>query len=253
MVVLKSKYVEYVEYVTIVRKFKLIAPIVLITSNNLSLERECGYLYAISTKYYKMDGVEDNKKLSAQSISAAGVKKSSKVEVVSTPNTTMVGYKYVILICLCIYHNNTHIKLYVFTSIVLINKQLSTGIHTSSFPWSGSSQHNFGLGLGASDFGLNGPQLSNMLVTPITGRGYGLSSNQSGFGYGPLRGPDGGPNVASSHAAVQAANKSNINFSDGLPTDSLEVSALAAASRFGGGHSFVPSTFPIEVSCSCYL
>ena len=136
-----------------------------------------------------------------------------------------------------------------FTSIVLINKQLSTGIHTSSFPWSGSSQHNFGLGHGALDF--FGPS-SNMLVTPNTGRGYGSSSNQSGFGYGPLHGPMGGPIVASSQAAVRRANKSNINF-EGLPMDSLEVSALAAASGVGGGHSFVPSSFPIGVSCSCYL
>ena len=43
-----------------------------------------------------MDGVEDNKKLNAQSMSAAGVKKLSMEEVtVSTPNdTTMVGYNY---------------------------------------------------------------------------------------------------------------------------------------------------------------
>ena len=39
-----------------------------------------------------MDGIEDNKKLNAQSTSAAGMKKSSEVEIVSTPNTTMVCY-----------------------------------------------------------------------------------------------------------------------------------------------------------------
>ena len=38
-----------------------------------------------------MDGAED-KKLNAQSTSEAGMKKSSELEIVSTPNTTMVGY-----------------------------------------------------------------------------------------------------------------------------------------------------------------